>query len=124
MFLSDGPLGYVINAKSFPATTPLVAKKGDWVLIHLANDGSLLHPMHLHGYHFEVVAQDGYPLDQPYLADTLVVAPGQRFDILVHAVYPGAWAFPLPHPAPRRGTAGHVRDGDGAGRPVVLGAEE
>jgi len=100
MFLGDGPLGYVINGKSFPATTPLVAKRGDWVLIHLANDGSMLHPMHLHGYHFEVVAQDGFPLDQPYMADTLVIAPGQRFDVLVHAVYPGAWAFHchiLPH---------------------------
>ena len=27
------------------------------------------------------------------LADTLMVAPGQRFDILVNAVYPGVWAF-------------------------------
>jgi FtsP/CotA-like multicopper oxidase with cupredoxin domain len=100
LFLGDGPLGYVLNGKSFPATQPFTAKRGDWVLIHIANDGSMLHPMHLHGYHFEVVAQDGYPLKDPYMADTLVVAPGQRFDILVHAVYPGAWAFHchiLPH---------------------------
>ncbi len=100
LFLSDGPLGYVLNGKSFPATQPLTAKTGDWVLIHIANDGSMLHPMHLHGYHFEVVAQDGYPLPQPYMADTLVVAPGQRFDILVHAVHPGVWAYHchiLPH---------------------------
>ena len=27
------------------------------------------------------------------MADTLMVAPGQRFDILVNAVYPGVWAF-------------------------------
>jgi FtsP/CotA-like multicopper oxidase with cupredoxin domain len=81
------------------------------VLIHLANDGSMLHPMHLHGYHFQVVAQDGYPLDQPYLADTLVVAPGQRFDILVHAVHPGAWAFHchiLPHVEGPQGMYGMV----------------
>jgi VCBS repeat-containing protein len=93
LFLGDGPLGFVLNGKSFPATSPFVAKRGDWVLIHMANDGAMLHPMHLHGYHFEVVAQDGFPLENPYLADTLVVAPGQRFDVLVHAVYPGAWAF-------------------------------
>ena len=111
MFLGDGPLGYVINGKSFPATTPLVAKQGDWVLIHLANDGSMLHPMHLHGYHFAVVAQDGFPLDQPYLADTLVIAPGQRFDVLVHALYPGAWAFHchiLPHVEGPEGMYGMV----------------
>jgi manganese oxidase len=111
LFLGDGPLGYVLNGKSFPATAPLVAKRGDWVLIHLANDGSMLHPMHLHGYHFEVVAQDGFPLNQPYLADTLVIAPGQRFDVLVHAVYPGAWAFHchiLPHVEGPQGMYGMV----------------
>jgi FtsP/CotA-like multicopper oxidase with cupredoxin domain/uncharacterized cupredoxin-like copper-binding protein len=111
LFLGDGPLGYVLNGKSFPATTPFVARKGDWVLIHLANDGSMLHPMHLHGYHFEVVAQDGFPLENPYMADTLVIAPGQRFDVLIHAVYAGAWAFHchiLPHVEGPQGMYGMV----------------
>ena len=77
----------------------------------MANDGSMLHPMHLHGYHFEVVAQDGFPLEQPYMADTLVIAPGQRFDVLVHAVHPGAWAFHchiLPHVEGPQGMYGMV----------------
>jgi len=111
LFLGDGPLGYVLNAKSFPATSPIVAKRGQWVLIHMANDGSMLHPMHLHGYHFEVVAQDGFPLKDPYMADTLVVAPGQRFDVLVHAIYPGVWAFHchiLPHVEGPQGMYGMV----------------
>jgi FtsP/CotA-like multicopper oxidase with cupredoxin domain len=111
LFLGDGPLGFVLNGKSFPATQPIVADRGDWVLIHLANDGSMLHPMHLHGYHFEVVAQDGFPLQDPYMADTLVVAPGQRFDVLVHAVHPGAWAFHchiLPHVEGPQGMFGMV----------------
>jgi FtsP/CotA-like multicopper oxidase with cupredoxin domain len=111
LFLGDGPLGYVLNGKEFPATSPIVAKTGDWVLIHLANDGSMLHPMHLHGYHFEVVAQDGFPLRDPYMADTLVVAPGQRFDVLLHAVYAGTWAFHchiLPHVEGPQGMYGMV----------------
>ncbi|HYY09077.1 MAG TPA: multicopper oxidase domain-containing protein [Actinomycetota bacterium] len=95
LFLGDGPLGFVLNGKSFPATSPLVAARDDWVLIHLANDGELLHPMHLHGFHFLVVGEDGFPLSPSnrYHADTLVVAPGSRFDILVKADQPGAWAF-------------------------------
>lgn len=102
LFLGDGPLNYTLNGKSFPATEPIVANKGDWVLIHIANDGAILHPMHLHGFHFEVVAQDGFPLTeaQRYMADTLVVAPGSRYDILFRADYPGAWAYHchiLPH---------------------------
>jgi len=111
LFLGDGPLGYVLNGKSFPATSPLTAKKGDWVLIHIANDGAMLHPMHLHGYHFEVVGQDGFPLEQPYMADTLVIAPGQRFDVLVRADYPGAWALHchiLPHAEGPQGLSGMV----------------
>ena len=111
MFLGDGPLGYVLNAKEFPATTPIVANLGDWVLIHIANDGSMLHPMHLHGFHFEVVGEDGFPLASPYMADTLVVAPGQRFDVLVHADQPGAWAFHchiLPHVEGPQGMYGMV----------------
>ena len=95
LFTGDGALGFVLNGKSFPATAPLSARRGDWVLIHLANDGELLHPMHLHGYHFQVVGQDGYPIPPRNRAvvDTLVIAPGARYDILVKADEPGAWAF-------------------------------
>ena len=91
--LADGPLGYTIDGKGWPATAPLTAHLGDRVLIRLLNAGQMLHPMHLHGYHFTVVAQDGFALQQPYKADTLVVAPGERFDVLVHAANPGVWAF-------------------------------
>jgi len=113
MFVGDGPLGYNLNGKSFPATQPLVADEGDWVLIHMANDGALLHPMHLHGFHFLVVGEDGYPLSKQnrYLADTLVIAPGSRFDIMVKADYPGAWAFHchiLPHAEGPEGMFGMV----------------
>ncbi|HEU4354270.1 MAG TPA: multicopper oxidase domain-containing protein [Actinomycetota bacterium] len=100
LFLGDGPTGFVLNGKGFPATQPIVAEQGDDVLIHLANDGAQIHPMHLHGFHFEVVGQDGFVLEQPYMADTLMVAPGQRFDVLVQADYPGVWAYHchiLPH---------------------------
>jgi FtsP/CotA-like multicopper oxidase with cupredoxin domain len=111
LFLGDGPTGYVLNGKGFPATQPIVAGLGDDVLIHLANDGAQIHPMHLHGYHFEVVAADGFVLEQPYMADTLMVAPGQRFDILVKADYAGVWAYHchiLPHVEGPHGMFGMV----------------
>jgi uncharacterized cupredoxin-like copper-binding protein len=91
--LNDGVLGYTIDGKSFPATSPLTAHLGDRVLIRLSNMGQMLHPMHLHGYHFQVLAQDGFPLRQPYNADTLVIAPGETFDVMVHANHLGVWAF-------------------------------
>jgi manganese oxidase len=91
--LNDGTLGYTIDGKGWPATAPLVAELGQTVLIRLANVGQMLHPLHLHGYHFTVVDQDGFPLDHPYAADTLVVAPGETYDVLVKADQPGVWAL-------------------------------
>jgi FtsP/CotA-like multicopper oxidase with cupredoxin domain len=113
LFLGDGPTGFVLNGKEFPATQPIVATLGDDVLIHLSNDGAQIHPMHLHGYHFQVVAEDGFVLDRAnrYMADTLAVAPGQLFDILVHAKYPGVWAYHchiLPHVEGPHGMYGMV----------------
>jgi FtsP/CotA-like multicopper oxidase with cupredoxin domain len=90
--LDDGPLGFTINGKSFPATAPMTAEVGDTVHIRLANMGEMIHPLHMHGYHFTVLQQDGQNV-KPYVVDTLMIAPGQTFDVEVHASYPGVWAF-------------------------------
>jgi FtsP/CotA-like multicopper oxidase with cupredoxin domain len=92
-FISDGQLGYAVNGKGWPATAPLLAKPGQRVLVRLLNAGELLHPFHLHGYHFDVLAEDGAARRSPERADTIVVAPGQRFDLLFRADHPGVWAF-------------------------------
>jgi manganese oxidase len=94
MVVNDaGTIGMSINGKSFPATAPIVAQKGDNVLIHYYNEGLQIHPMHLHGLPQLVVAKDGFPLDQPYWADTVNVAPGERYSVLVPAEHVGVWAF-------------------------------
>lgn len=94
MVLNDaGAIGYSLNGKSFPATEPLVVKQDDWFVVHYFNEGLQIHPMHLHGFPQLVFAKDGYPLDEPYWVDTLNVAPGERYSILVHASEPGAWVW-------------------------------
>jgi manganese oxidase len=94
MVVNDaGTIGMSINGKGWPATEPIVAKKGDQVLIHYYNEGYQIHPMHLHGMPQLVVAKDGFPLDQPYWADTVNVAPGERYSVLVEAEEVGVWAF-------------------------------
>jgi len=77
MILNDGPHGFTLNGKSFPATQPLVAKVGEKILIRYMNEGSMIHPMHLHGFPQQVIAKDGYP-QPPWLCDTLNIAPGER----------------------------------------------
>ncbi|MGE5594881.1 MAG: multicopper oxidase domain-containing protein [Hyphomicrobiales bacterium] len=93
MVLNDASLGYTINGKSFPATTALKAKKGERVVIRWLNEGIMNHPMHLHGMPMKVFAKDGWPLPQPYMCDTIDVAPGNRYDCLVEATEVGTWAF-------------------------------
>ena len=94
MILNDGPIGgFTLNGKSFPATEPVVCKKGEKILIRYMNEGLMIHPMHLHGMPQLVVAQDGWLLPQPYMCDTLNIAPGQRFDVIVEATEVGVWAF-------------------------------
>ena len=93
MVLNDGPLGFTLNGKDFPATEPLVVDEGDTVRIRYMNEGLQIHPMHLHGIPQEIVARDGYPLAQPQMMDTVLVAPGERVDVIVEATEVGPWAF-------------------------------
>ncbi len=109
MVLNDaGTIGLTLNGKAFPATDPIVTKVGEWTLVHYYNEGLQAHPMHLHHVPQLVVAKDGFPLEQPYFADTVNIAPGERYSVLVHSrpqdvsldpndpskvLGPGIWAY-------------------------------
>lgn len=112
MVLNDsGVIGYSLNGKSFPATQPYTGNVGDWVLIHYYNEGTQIHPMHLHEFDQIVVAKDGFPLDFPYTADTVNIAPGERYSVLVNLDKPGAWVWHchiLPHVEREEGMFGMV----------------
>ncbi len=112
MMLNDsGTIGFSLNGKSFPATAPIVAKQGEWVEINYLNEGAQIHPMHLHGLDQLVIAKDGFPVPAPYKADTVMVAPGERYTVLVHATELGTWAFHchiLPHAEREDGMFGMV----------------
>jgi manganese oxidase len=85
MVLNDaGVVGLSLNGKSFPSTAPIVAHPGDWVEVNYFNEGLQIHPMHLHGIPQLVIAKDGYPLPNPYKVDTVTVAPGERYTVLIH----------------------------------------
>jgi len=94
MVLNDaGVIGLSLNAKSFPATEPYTGKVGDWVVVHYFNEGVLVHPMHQHQFPQLVFAKDGIPLDHPYWADTVPVAPGERYSVLFQLEDPGVWVW-------------------------------
>ena len=93
MIINDGPLGYTLNGKGFPATEPLVVKRGDLIRVRYMNEGLQIHPMHLHGMPQTVIAKDGWNLPQPHKEDTVLVAPGERVDVLIRATETGTWAY-------------------------------
>ena len=94
MVLNDaGVIGLSLNGKSFPATHPYVVKEGDWLVYHYYNEGLQVHPMHQHQFPQLVFAKDGIPLDHPYWADTVNVAPGERYSVLLHADLAGTWVW-------------------------------
>jgi len=91
---NDALGGFTINGKGFPATAPIVARRGQRVLIRFMNEGVMMHPWHLHGQPFRVVARDGYPLGSAaFTCDTLGVNPGERWDVIIDATNVGVWAF-------------------------------
>lgn len=94
MVVNDaGTIGLSLNGKSFPATEPFVMDEGDWGVLHYYNEGLTAHPMHLHQFPQLVYAKDGIPLDEPYWADTINVAPGERYSVLFQADTVGTWVF-------------------------------
>jgi manganese oxidase len=94
MVLNDaGVIGLSLNGKGFPATEPYSMKVGDWAVFNYYNEGYQVHPMHLHQFPQLVIARDGIPLESPYWADTVNVAPGERYTVLFQADKPGAWVW-------------------------------
>ena len=90
-FISTMPENYyVINGKSFPDTQPINVKHGQTVHMRLIGaDTTAMHPMHLHGHTFSIVAEDGHAVPQPVQKDTVQVAPGETYDLVFTA-----WAAP------------------------------
>lgn len=87
------PNFFTINGKSFPATETITVEKGDLVRLRLIGIGQFIHPMHLHGLPFKIVATDGHPVPEAaqLTKDTVSVAPGERYDIEFVATEPGQW---------------------------------
>lgn len=111
MILNDSALGFTINGRSFPYTQPIIAKLGERIRVRYYNEGLMIHPMHLHGLPQKVIAKDGFDLPAPYWCDTLLVSPGERYDVVVECNHAGVWAYHchvLSHAEGRHGMFGMV----------------
>ncbi|MBW8854044.1 MAG: multicopper oxidase domain-containing protein, partial [Bradyrhizobium sp.] len=96
------PNYFTINGKAYPSTDTVRMKVGETIKLRfIGSSNNFIHPMHVHGGPFTVVAVDGNAL-QPgarFDADTVDVGPGQRYDVIWTARQPGKWLIHchIPH---------------------------
>jgi len=115
------PNFFTINGKSYPATDTIKMKVGQLLKIRfVGSNTTAIHPMHIHGGPFEVAAIDGATLPQSarYMADTVNVGPGQRFDVLWRALRPGKWL--LHCHIPHHTTNNNVEEKGGGGLTMII----
>jgi FtsP/CotA-like multicopper oxidase with cupredoxin domain len=106
------PNYFTINGKSYPATDTVHMKVGETLKVRfIGTNNGFIHPMHIHGGPFEVVAVDGQTLapSARYMADTVEVGPGQRYDVVWKARNPGKWLLHchIPHHTTNNKTETH-----------------
>jgi plastocyanin len=99
MFLTERPETgiYPINGRIYPNPEIYNVQEGDRVRFRMINGGSsAIHPMHLHGHQFEIVAIDGNPVPEGasgQLRNNQPLTPGETYDIEFIANNPGGWLF-------------------------------
>ncbi len=88
------PNFFTINGKAYPDTDTIRAEVGDRLLIRfIGSNSAFIHPMHVHGGPFTIVATDGVPVPDGarFEKDTVNVGPGERYDVIWTAREPGKW---------------------------------
>ena len=86
---------FTINGKVAPAVEHLRVNLNDRVRIRIANLSMMAHPIHLHGYTFQVTGTDGGPIQKSaqWPASTINISAGETRDIEFVANNPGDWIF-------------------------------
>ena len=71
-----------VNGKTGDAILPLHVVQGELHKLRFINvSTAAVHTLKLSAGQFRVTHTDGHPLTQPYLTDTLVIQPAERFDV-------------------------------------------
>jgi FtsP/CotA-like multicopper oxidase with cupredoxin domain len=91
---------FTVNGRSWPATERLSYAVGDTARMRVINAGGGVHPMHLHGFYFNVDSRGNGHHDaiaaagsSPRMAVTERVVPGGTFSLTWKPTRPGNWLF-------------------------------
>jgi FtsP/CotA-like multicopper oxidase with cupredoxin domain len=69
----------------------LTLQRGAWVRLRFVNDSFRLHPIHLHGMFFRLLARNGVAVDEPFFRDTVLMHSKETIDIGLVPLDAGKW---------------------------------
>ncbi len=89
-----GPYGitWTMDDEAWPKVKPQELVFGRFNRLRFTNKSSRLHPMHLHGQFFKVIARKGKPVNENFWRDTILVGPKETVDIALIPLDKGLWA--------------------------------
>lgn len=97
MVLGEGPnFRWTINDRIHGEAAPIPVKRGERTEFRFMNPTMMMHPMHLHGHHFQVVEIAGKRLSGP-MRDTVIVPPRVSVTVAVEFDKPGDWYMHCHH---------------------------
>jgi FtsP/CotA-like multicopper oxidase with cupredoxin domain len=98
--LPDVVRRFVMNGRSWPHTERLAYQVGEEVRIRVVNVGLAVHPVHLHGFYFDVASRGTEQADMVYpgtgsrrMAVTERLVGGGTFSLVWTPTRPGNWLF-------------------------------
>ena len=126
MLMEGGlPNYFTINGRAYPSTDVVHMRVGQTIKLRfIGTSNNFIHPMHVHGGPFTVVAVDGVTLAQSarYEVDTINLGPGQRYDVIWPARRVGKWLLHchIPHHTEND----NVEENGGGGLMMLLDVSE
>lgn len=87
---------FTINSLTYPYTSTdsmamVMGKVGDTLMIHMLNSGKMVHPIHFHGYHVQIVASNFQNRQIGWMKDTFPIRPDELITVRLIPHQPGKY---------------------------------
>ena len=83
---------WTIDNNAWPDSEKYELEEGKFYRLRFNNKSSRLHPMHLHGQFFKVIARNGQEVQENYWRDTVLLRRKETVDIAIIPLGKGIWA--------------------------------
>lgn len=84
----DG-MAFMSHEHAMPPAATLT--RGRFVRLHFTNASPRIHPIHIHGMFFRLLARNGQPVDEPFFRDTVLIHAREEIDVGLVPTDAGTW---------------------------------